>query len=92
MINYTLNLELEEVTFEGDGRFKYRDIELKRGTKIGGGTYGDIFMLEPTNNGDKDKIPPLVIKQFKKVGSKEDPEIDFVRISRPWWGIGRNVI
>ena len=71
--------KLEEVTFEGDGRFKYRDIELKRGTKIGGGTYGDIFMLEPTNNGDKDKIPPLVIKQFKKVGSKEDPEIDFVR-------------
>ena len=35
-------------------------------------------MLEP-NATDKDKIPPLVIKQFKKVGSKEDPEIDFVR-------------
>lgn len=72
------DFRLEEVTFEGDGRFKYRNIELKLGTKIGGGTYGDIFMLEP-NAADKDKIPPLVIKQFKKVGSKEDPEIDFVR-------------
>lgn len=70
---------LEEVTFEGDGRFKYRDIELEVGTYIGGGTYGDIFMLIPTNEADKDKIPPLVIKQFKKDGSKEDPEIDFVR-------------
>ena len=72
------DFKLEEVIFVGDGRFKYRDIELKLGTKIGGGTYGDIFMLEP-NADDKDKIPPLVIKQFKKVGSKEDPEIDFVR-------------